>query len=125
MGWKHPLGQQNSVVVWNVEMCNIWNLQKVIQHTEVSAMFKAFFYVDSRQYKNIEENVSFLTNFMEGNLPLESRIPSAFNFNSAKIYTIALHTTENKQQVFPFIRKYQKLSDFISIFSQDSLIITR
>jgi len=52
------------------------NLQNVIQHTEVSVICKAFFYVDCRQYKKFEENFSFLTNFMEENLPSESRIPS-------------------------------------------------
>jgi len=63
-------------------------------------MFKDFFYVDCRQYKNFEENFSFLTNFIEENLPLISRIPSALNFNNAKIYIIALNMKENKQQVF-------------------------
>lgn len=100
-------------------------MQKVIQYTEVSAMCKAFFYVDCRQYKNFEENVSFLTNFMEENLPLESRIPSALNFNNLKMYTIALHTKKKQTTNFPFIRKYQKLCDFISIISQDSLINIR
>jgi hypothetical protein len=37
---------------------------------------------------------------MEENRPLESRIPSALNFNNAKIYTIALNVKGNKQQVF-------------------------
>jgi len=76
------------------------NLQTVIQHTEVSVMCKAFFYVDCRQYKNFEKKFSFLTNFMGENLPLELRIPSALNFNNAKIYIIALNMKENKQQVF-------------------------
>ena len=76
------------------------HLQNVIQHTEVSVMCRAFFYVDCRQYKNTEENVSFLIIFMEENLPLESRIPSALNFNNANIYIIALNMKENKQQIF-------------------------
>lgn len=76
------------------------NLQNVIQHTEVSVICKAFFYVDCRQYKKFEENFSFLTNFMEENLPSESRIPSVWNFNNAKICVTAINMKENKQQIF-------------------------
>jgi len=79
------------------------NLQNVIQHTEVSVICKAFFYVDCRQYKKFEENFSFLTNFMEENLPSESRIPSVWNLRNCNKH-------ERKQTTnFPFIWKYQKL----------------
>jgi len=74
-------------------------------------MCKAFFYVGCRQYKQSEENFSFLTNFMEENLPLESRIPSALKFNNAKIYIIALNTKENKQQVF---LSYENIRSYVT-----------